>query len=210
MEDAARTLRIAASKNNLAARWVGADKQLLRQIFPLLARGQPVGIDQIAERTGATTAVVEEALLRGRVGRDPKGRVVELSGLMLSPTLHRVEVGGVALFSCCALLAHMTPLFLDSDVILESVDPQSRAVIRLELSPKEVAAHTPASAVGSFVEAEPEGVATDVGANFCSHVHHFTDAASAASYLAADARRFLVEITELRAAAEDLYHWAWT
>ena len=116
----------------------------------------------------------------------------------------------MALFSCCALLAHMTPLFLDTAVLLESVDPQSRGVIRLELSPKAVAAHSPPSAVGSFAEADPQGMATDVGASFCSHVHHFTDAASATSYVAADARRFLVEITELRAAAEDLYREAWT
>lgn len=210
MDAEPRALRIAASVRHLANRWVDADKQLLKQVFPLLATGQPVSIDQIAERTGATTAAVEEALRRGRAGRDSKGWVVELSGLMLSPTLHRVEVGGVALFSCCALLAHMTPLFLNTDVILESVDPQSRGLVRLELSPEGVAARTPASAVGSFIEAEPEGVATDVGANFCSHVHHFIDGASARSYVAADPRRLLVEVAELRVAAEDLYHSAWT
>ena len=71
MEAEARALRITASVRHLANRWVDADKQLLRQVFPLLARGQPVGIDQIRKRTGATASVVEEALMRGRAGRDP-------------------------------------------------------------------------------------------------------------------------------------------
>ena len=99
----------------LAARWTGADKALLRQVFPLLAEGQPVAVERIAERTGAATDRIEQALLCARAGRDATGRVVELSGLMLSPTLHRLEVGGVALFCCCALLAHLAPLLLSQE-----------------------------------------------------------------------------------------------
>jgi hypothetical protein len=73
-----------------------------------------------------------------------------------------------------------------------------------------VAAVAPAGAVGSFVVAEPGGFETDVGAHFCSHVHHFIDRESAAIYATADARRYVVEIGELRVAAEELYRAAWT
>lgn len=202
-------MRTYATIKHLADRWAGADRQLLRQVFPLLAEGQPVEIDRIAERTGTSITLVENALVEGRAGRDAAGRVVDLSGLMLSPTMHRVEIDGVALFSCCALLSHLTPFLLDRAVRLESVDPMSRGVIRFELNPTTVESVTPAGAVGSFVETDKPGLAADVGAAFCSHVHHFTHRESATVYAAYDARRYVVEIEELRAAAEELYSMAW-
>jgi alkylmercury lyase len=202
--------RISVTIDHLAARWAKADKRLLRQVFPLLAEGRPVPVERIVERTGASAATVEEALAYGRAGRDAAGRVVELSGLMLSATLHRVEVGGVALFSCCALLAHLTPLLLACSVRVEAVDPQSRGVIRIDLNPSNVGAITPASAVGTFVSTDSGELAADLRANFCSHVHHFVDRASAEVYAIADARRYVVEIRELRSAAEQLYRAAWS
>ena len=83
---------------------------------------------------------VEEALESGRAGRDREGRVVELSGLMLGPTKHWVEVGGKALFSCCALLAQLVPALIKRSVRVESVDPVSRRLVVLDITPEGVAA----------------------------------------------------------------------
>jgi len=205
-----RRARIVQSVEHLAARWRDTNGGLLREVFPLLAEGRPVPVERIADRTGAPSTIVEEALVHGRAGRDGAGRVVELSGLTLSPTLHRVDVGGVALYSCCALLAHLTPLLLARAVRLESVDPRGRGLIRMILTPAGVAGTAPRDAVGTFVTTEPESVAACVGANFCSHVHHFTNRDTAATYVAEDRRRFLVKIGELRAAAEQLYRAVWS
>lgn len=209
MLDEARSARIAKSVGQLAGRWTGADRRLLRHVFPMLAEGRPVAVERIAEQTAASRSVVEDALERGRAGRDSEGRIVELSGLMLSPSLHRVKVGDVVLFSCCALLAHLTPLLLDAPITLESVDPHNRGLIRLELTPTKVLAAVPPSVVGSFVETGPLGTAVDIGMAFCSHVHHFTDRESATAFARGDVRRFVVELAELRAAAEDLYQAVW-
>jgi hypothetical protein len=104
----------------------------------------------------------------------------------------------------------MTPLLLARTVRLESIDPQSRGVIRLDLTPTNVAAVTPGNAVGSFVVTENQGIATDVCANFCSHVYHFTDLESAAAYVATDPRRYVVELGKLREIAEDLFSAVWS
>jgi len=129
---------------------------------------------------------------------------------MLSPTLHRIDVGGVMLFSCCALLAHLTPLLLGRAVRLESVDPQNRGIIRCDLDPSGLVSYIPTDAVGSFVETDEGMLAIDVSTNFCSHVHHFTDRRSAEVYVHADPRRYVLEISQLRAAAEELYRAAWS
>jgi alkylmercury lyase len=210
MENDARRARIAGTIEHIAARWADADTGLLRQVFPLLAEGRPVPVERIAERAGARSAAVDRALAAGRASRDAAGRVVELSGLTLHPTSHRVDMGNVTLFSCCGLLAHLTPLLLDRPVTLESIDPQTRRAIRLDLTPTRVTAVAPAEAVASFVVTRAGRMMTDVGGEFCGHVHHFADPATAETYASADPRRYVIAIGELRAAAEDLYRRVWS
>jgi hypothetical protein len=123
--DSQRTA-VSETIGHLAARWVHADKRILQEVFPLLAEGRPVPVERIVAAAGAAPSSVEEALESGRAGRDTEGRVVELSGLMLGPTMHRVMIGDKALFCCCALLAQLVPTLLERPVTVESVDPVSR------------------------------------------------------------------------------------
>ncbi len=200
---------VAETVEHLAARWAQADKRILRHVFPLLTEGQPVPVARIAEASQSSASMVEAALEHGRADRDSEGRVVELSGLMLSPTMHRVEIDDVALFSCCALLAQLVPALVGRPVRVESVDPLSRRVVSLDMTPEGVTAVEPSGAVASFVVTEPGGVAQDVGANFCRHVHHFASLDSAKAFAAADHRRYTLEIAELHEAARALYRAAW-
>ncbi|UCF19309.1 MAG: hypothetical protein JSU87_15485 [Gemmatimonadota bacterium] len=209
MEESSHQQALADTIGHLAARWARADKQILRHVFPLLAEGQPVTLARISEAAGSPPAMVEAALELGRAERDAEGRVMELSGLMLSPTMHRVEIGDVALFSCCALLAQLAPMLVGRSVKVESIDPMSRRVVRLVITPQGVAAVEPSEAVASFVVTEPAGMAEDVSATFCRHVHHFASSESAATFVAADRRRYPLEIGELNEAAEMLYRKAW-
>lgn len=204
-----QNVNISNTIADLAARWNNADNKLLRQVFPMLAEGRPVEVERIAERTGTTVKVVQKALVNGRASRDSYGHVIELSGLMLDPTLHRIEVKGIALFSCCALLAHMTPFFLGRPVILESVDPQNRGIIRLEINSRSIESITPSEAVGTFVVTKQHELDANIREAFCSHVHHFTDLESAKIYASSDVRRYVLGIEELRSAAEDLYQAVW-
>lgn len=208
MEDSHRKA-VSQTISHLAARWADADKRILRQVFPLLAKGQPVSVGRIAEAAGTETPIVEAALEHGRAGRDVDGQVIELSGLMLAPTMHRVEIGEVALFSCCALLAQLVPALIGRPVTVESIDPVSRRVVRLAIAARTVTAVQPRQAVATLVVTEPRGVAEDVCASFCCHVHHFVSSDSASIFAAADRRRYVLGIGELHEAAQSLYREAW-
>ena len=210
MTDESQLTAVSETVSHLAARWAQADKRILREVFPLLAEGRPVPVERIVAAAGATRSSVEEALESGRAGRDAEGRVVELSGLMLGPTMHRVEIGNIALFSCCALLAQLVPALLERPVRVESVDPVSRGLVVLDITPEGVTALEPREAVGSFVVTAPNAIAGDVGANFCRHVHHFTSPDSASAFAAADSRRYTLGIDQLHAAARMLYQEAWS
>lgn len=153
--------------------------------------------------------MVEAALALGRAELDVEGRVVELSGLMLSPTMHRVLIGDVALFGCCALLAELVPSLTGRSVVVESIDPVNRHVVRLVINPEGINAVEPEEAVGSFVLTDVREVAADVSANFCRHVYHFTSRASANEFVAADQRRYVLPIGDLNGAAQMLYRQAW-
>jgi hypothetical protein len=193
----------------LAARWAAADKRILRPVFPLLAAGQPVPVLRIAEMAGASPSEVERALERGRAGRDGEGRVVELSGLTLGPTLHRLEIAEAVLFSCCALLAHLVPWLLGQPIKMESVDPVTRRLVKLTVAPGAISAVEPPGAMSSFVRTAPGDMTGDVGASFCRHVHHFVSADAADAFVAADDRRYAITLADLHEAAHSLYRAAW-
>lgn len=209
MNDESVRVAVADTIGHLAARWAHADKRILRQVFPLLAEGRPVPVERIAEAARTTASSVEAALELGRAGRDDEGRVVELAGLMLAPTMHRVAIADIALFSCCALLAQLAPSLIGRPVRVESVDPVTRRLVRLDIEPEGVAAAEPRAAVASFIETEPSGVAQDVEASFCRHVHHFASPDSARAFVGAEPRRYMLEIVQLNEAARLLYSQAW-
>lgn len=209
MNDESVPKAVADTIGHLAARWAHADKRVLRHAFPLLAGGKPVPVERIAEAAGSTASSVQAALELGRAGRDDEGRVVELAGLMLAPTMHRVAIGDIALFSCCALLAQLAPSLIGQPVRVESVDPVTRRLVRLSVGPEGVGVAEPRAAVASFIETEPSGVARDVEASFCRHVHHFASPDSAREFVEVDPRRYLLRIEELNQAAQLLYQEAW-
>jgi alkylmercury lyase len=209
LDDSSHKREITETVKQLAARWASGDKQLLRQVFPLLALGKPLPISTIVEVSGSSRQKVEEALRLGRAGCDSDGQVIGLSGLVLTPTMHRIEIDGVTLFGCCAVLSQLAPSLVGKPATIESVDPVSRRVVKVTVTPEEITAIDPPEAVGSLIVTDPKGVNEDVAANFCSHVHHFSSAQSAGEFVAADSRRYVVEMRELHGTARLLHQEVW-
>jgi hypothetical protein len=58
-------------------------------------------------------------------------------------------------------------------VTIEPVDPVARHIIRLAVTSDRAAARNP-RAVSTFVRTDAQSVAADVGANVCTHIHHFS------------------------------------
>lgn len=197
------------TKEHIAVRWRECDKPFLQQLFPLLACGKPISLNSLALITGKSIPVIEHELLKGHVERDTQGNAVELFGISLVPTRHRIQVGQVCLFSCCALVAHMVPLLLEQTAISESVDPVRNELVRIRVSPTGVQSVDPESSVGTLVITKQNGVLENVRTAFCIHVCHFPNAESAYEFIALDERRYVVSIEQLYNAARQLKAAIW-
>ena len=187
----------------LANRWAAAG--LLLPAFPLLASGQPLGVDEIAEATGVDVDRVTQVLENARCERDEDGRLIDLFGMTLSPTLHRLTIDGRVLFSCCALWAHVIPKLVDRTVTVESVDPSSRELVQLSLSPDGVESASPAGTAATMAIASQKAVDADVCGAFCCHVRHFVSLESAERFTAGSRARHVVDLVTLDNMANQLH-----
>ena len=189
---------------HLAARW--RDAGIFVPAFPLLARGAPLELRQIAEATGRSEETVDEALRRARSERDADGRLVELYGLTLRPTPLGLRIEEKVLFACCALWCHVIPLLVGTEVEVETDDPVRHERVRLVLGPEGIRTVEPPGAVASMVTVGPEIESEqEVEQLFCRHVRYFSDAESAAEFGAAESSRYVIELEQLDEAARSMY-----
>ncbi len=152
---------------------------LWRPLLELLAAGEPVTIERVAEATGTTTGQVDEALAAmPDTEYDADGRVVG-SGLTLRPTPHRFDVDGTPLYTWCALDTLIFPAVLGRPAQVNSPCRATGEPIRVRVEPDRVAVQ-PATAVVSIVSPE---AAASVRASFCDHVHFFASAEVAQAWL---------------------------
>ena len=114
MQTTERLQRFQPTLRLLASRWGSAGPLLPG--FPLLAKGWPVSIEEIAKAASTEVGQVEKAVNAARCERDAQGGLVDLYGMTLTPTVHRLEIDGKVLFSCCALWAHVIPKLVDATV----------------------------------------------------------------------------------------------
>ena len=191
----------------LAQRWSQAEALLAA--FPLLARGGPLAIAELARSTGARKDQVESAVEAGQCDRDAAGRLIGIYGMTLAPAAHRLEIDGRIVYCCCALWAHVLPKLVGETVRVESVDPIRRELIRLSISPDGLESVEPSGAAAVLVVTDREKLAMNVGAAFCSHVRHFVSKQSAQQFVEEDPARKLVGLPELQEAAEQLHRAIW-
>jgi hypothetical protein len=200
---------ISMTIDHIASRWEQADKLILRKLFPLLAEGKPISPSLFAQVVEKDVDTAEKALQIGRADRDVYGRVIELFGVMLIPTPHRIMVEDVALFSCCALVSQMIPLLMGKNVTIESVDPVNNKVVRIKMSPSNIFSVDPKDSVATFVITNREEVLKDVRSAFCSHVRHCIDTETATNFIHLNPKRYIVGIDQLHEIAQRLQTIVW-
>jgi len=192
----------------LAVRWGSAGPLLPG--FALLAQGMPVPLEEIAKANGTEVDRVERAVSVARCERDPQGRLIDLYGMTLAPSLHRLEIRDKILFSCCALWAHVIPKLVDATVQVESVDPLRRELVRLSVSPAGVESVDHPGAAATLAVATQEAIDDDVCRAFCCQVRHFVSRESAEEFAAGRPTCHAVELSELQGAAEQLHQAIWS
>ncbi|UCD37599.1 MAG: hypothetical protein JSW54_12345 [Fidelibacterota bacterium] len=209
MIESAHKAAVSETIEHLTARWVKPDKSILKPIFPLLSEGQPVSVRRIVEATGANVESVEQSLELGMTSRDLQGDVTELFGITLAPTTHRLHIGDTTIYSCCALIAQMVPLLIQEQVTIESVDPISHGIVRLRVAPSGIETVDPEGMVCTLVRTDLQDVLGQVSAAFCSHVHHFESPETACKFVAADSRRYTLDVSRFHETAGELYDAIW-
>ena len=197
----------ATTIRHLAARWQEA--KVLLPAFPLLAKGEPLDIDRVAQTTGIPAEQIEKAAETGRCERDSAGRLIDLYGMTLTPTLHRIEVDSKIVFSCCALWAHVIPRLIGRQVEVESVDPLRREVVRLSISPNGVETVEPVGATATMVVAGEDEIRENVSAAFCSQVRHFISRESAEEFAKRSPSCRVVDLSQFQEVADHLYQAIW-
>ena len=194
----------------VVARWAKQDKGLLLPLFQLIASGEPLEEVQLARDLNRGTDAINDALSTSLAEIDSSGRVSELFGITREPALHRIEVGGATLYSCCALVAHMVPAIMQQAVIVESTDPINGSKIELAISAdSELQDVDPLTACGSMVDCEIDEIIASPRTKFCCHVKHFAASESATEFVSKNSTRYVMTIGDFHAAAQWLYRRIW-
>ena len=172
-------------------------------LYRELAKGQPVGAAQLAAALKISAAKAGELLqrssLRSLTYPDDHGRVLGFGGLAAAPMHHKFQVNGRTLWTWCAWDSLFIPELLDATAHVESPDPESGEVVRLEVGPHGVTAVEPESAVVSFLlpdASEFDKSAANIMATFCNFVFFFASRESGERWVAKHRGTFLYSLTE--------------
>ncbi len=202
--------RVEQSLMPVVARWAEQDKGMLLPLFRLIASGEPLDENQLAEDLYIGADAFSGALGASLAEIDSLGRVSELFGITRDTTLHRIDVGGETLFSCCALVAHMVPAIIQQAVTVESIDPINGDKIRLAISAdSELQRVHPLISRASMVDCAFEEFIATPRTKFCCHVKHFATSESAAEFSGKSSDRYVMTIEEFHEAAQWLYRRIW-
>jgi alkylmercury lyase len=163
---------LTAVAHQIARRLCGSHEALRIELIRLLAEGRSVPIATLAERLGQPLATVAAIVQHcGDTEFDDTGHIVGW-GLTLTPTVHQFKVGGITLYTWCALDTLMYPALLGQTAEVRSTCPVSGAPVALVVGPEHVTDVEPAAAAVSVVLPDQAADACS-RASFCAHGHYF-------------------------------------
>ena len=169
---------------------------ICRQVLLLLAKGQPVTVEEIATALRISRDDVINVLRQyPDVQYDNEGRITG-KGLTLTSTPHRFLVNGHTLFTWCALDALMYPAILQQSVRVESPCVVTNRPVNLTVTPSEVKNVAPVDTVVSIVIPEHSEVCCNVRDAFCNHVNFFSSREAASIWLMERPSAFILSVNE--------------
>jgi alkylmercury lyase len=154
----------------------------------LLAKGQPVSAEQLAESWKLPLDQVHTILNQARgtkIEVDENGDLIGAGGLSLSPTPHRLILQDKTLYAWCAFDAMFLPGFLGQRLEIESIDPIREDPIKLTITPLGIESYSPKSTMlsiaipGVSCSIERQGPESEV----CGQMHFFSSPDSAQDWL---------------------------
>jgi alkylmercury lyase len=165
-------------------------------LYRLLADGQPVSREQLAQRTGALPGDVERVVdEQPGVYLDDHARGVGFWGLALDGMPHRMTVRGHAVRGWCAWDTLFLPDLLGETATVASTCPTTAETVELVVTPEGVREVSPAGAVLSFLGRE-QPLDADTIKTFCHYVHFFASRQAAIQWTAEHPGTFVLSIDE--------------
>lgn len=175
----------------------GEDQRLARICVRLLADGQPLEIDRLADAAGRLVRDVDEALARlPWVFRDDQNKVIGYGGAILLETPHQLQIDGRHLFSSCAGDALFLPFMFEGGARVESTCPTTQQPIVLTVSSVGVSDRTPADVVMSYPLPGVDGFSFtgDLVSRLCSFSHFFASEDAAKEWIGSHQGAFPMSI----------------
>ncbi len=172
------------------------DQRIAIGLYRLLAEGQPVSPERLAESLNLSQGRIRETLSQWPgVFYDDTRSVVGFWGLALSGMPHRLQVDGKGLYTWCAWDSLFIPGILGKTGNVESKDPVTGEKISLVVGPEGVQELAPTETVVSFLE--PNGVFdSDVIQSFCHFVHFFGSRKSGERWTSAHKGTLLLSVDQ--------------
>lgn len=146
------------------------ERRLSLELYRLLASGEPVPRELLAERLQVPIEIVNRSLKAWPgVFSNNQGRIVGYWGLSL-PTAyaspHRLMIGGVRLSAWCAWDTLFLPHLLGKGATIESTSPASGDNITLKVTPEAVEQVNTADTCMSFLLPDAAAIQKDVITTF--------------------------------------------
>ncbi len=160
------------------------EQEISAQIYRLLAEGQPVTIQELADTLDMSLNDVK-SIIEGWSGLffDDAGKITGYWGLSVTEMPHRFRVNDHTLYTWCAWDTLFIPQVIGQTAHVESLDPETKESIRVTVAPEGVLAVEPADTVISFMIPNTEQIRADVIKSFCHYVHFFSSEETAAAWI---------------------------
>lgn len=186
--------RLAHELAGAMPRLDASEQQIAIALYGLIAEGEPVPLDRLADKVSRPTADIA-ALLKDLPGVffDDQQRVIGFWGLALFEMPHRLDVTGVELYAWCAWDTLFLPELIGKPINVESQSPVGERRVSLAARADGVGDVVPREAVVSFLR--PDGpFDRDVIGSFCHYVHFFASQDDARRWTAEHDNTFVLSI----------------
>jgi alkylmercury lyase len=196
---------VAASIVNAFPTLDAFEQHLSLKLYRLLANGDPVPRDLLAERLQAPIDTVNRIIdAWPGVFSDSQQRIIGYWGLSIAAAYaspHRLTIDGRTLSAWCAWDTLFLPQLLGKPAEVESTSPPPAETVELVVTPTRVEHIEPADARTSFLLPDASEIRKNIVTAFCHFVHFFPSRPAGEAWTAQHPGTFTLSVEEAHAIA---------
>ena len=177
-------------------------RQFALQLYRLLARGEPVRIEELAETLNRRSYQMRRTIESwpSLIQQDEHKRVVGFGGLTLERTKHRFSIEGRSLYTWCAWDSLFIPEIIGKTAHVQSECPVTGRPISVTVRPNGGRGGgsqcDPPAAVVSFLLPDAVDLKQGIRGSFCKYVHFFASRDAGFEWTRRNEGTFLLTVSE--------------